>query len=496
MNRKDSSSNKKKLNRDSIIGLGEDSFRKSYYPELQDKINALEKTNSRNKVIISTIPDLLLFVDVQGNMSPCQNTTSEDKELMDTLLSQENILLQLKTSALKLEAKNETLIEEFSTTVDGSVYYFEARFSRSETNEILIIIRNITNIKLAFMQLRDLAERDPLTNLYNRRIFEETLRKYDKTNVELFTIISIDVNGLKFINDTLGHQVGDTVLIESSHLFASVFEEYGSLFRTGGDEFVVIMQGIEEPQIEKLIKKLTDQVDDFNYSLQPASLSFACGYAFHRTGPVNMSYLFQTADDNMYQNKLLKKESTRGTFVKAFLKALEAKDYISEGHADRMEDLAVLISKNLKLHAGQIDRIILLTKFHDIGKIGIPDSILKKPGKLTPDEWVIMKSHSSIGERIAIESTEIKDIAPLILHHHERYDGMGYPSKMVGEDIPIECRILAIVDSFDAMTNDRPYHKACTISDAVTEIQKCSGGQFDPFIVQAFLRVYKELISS
>jgi HD-GYP domain-containing protein (c-di-GMP phosphodiesterase class II) len=202
--------------------------------------------------------------------------------------------------------------------------------------------------------------------------------------------------------------------------------------------------------------------------------------------------MFREADNKMYQNKLLKKESIRSTFVKTFMKALEAKDFISEGHVIRMENYAILIAKALSLRQDQMDSIILLTKFHDIGKIGIPDRILKKPGSLNDDEWKVMRTHSAIGERIALEAAEIKDIAHLILKHHEKWDGTGYPLGLSGEDIPLECRVLAIVDTFDAMTNDRPYRKAIPVAETVKEIIRCKGTQFDPYLVDVFLQILKE----
>jgi diguanylate cyclase (GGDEF)-like protein len=371
------------------------------------------------------------------------------------------------------------------------VFYLEARFQRSESNEILIMIRNMTERILMEHRLLKLVERDNLTNLYNRRSFEEVLIRYNGKGAEKIAVISIDINGLKFINDTLGHLAGDKMIIASAKIISDIFNPFGHVSRIGGDEFAVILEQIEESQVEALLNHLVSRVKKYNRSNQTGGLSVAYGYSYHSNGLINMEYMFQIADNNMYQNKLLRKESTRGTFVKTFMKALEAKDYISEGHVTRMEKLAVRIGESLMLHQDQLDRLILLTKFHDIGKIGIPDRILKKPDKLTEDEWKVMKTHSAIGERIALESTEIKDIAPLILHHHEKWDGSGYPSGLKKENIPVECRILAIVDSFDAMTNDRPYSKARDEAEAIQEIVACSGTYYDPKMVDIFCHIQK-----
>lgn len=485
--------NKKRFSRDSIIGLGEESFRKNYYPELQDKINDLEKINARNRALISTIPDLLLVSDREGNISPFTIAAKNEENIWNQFLNNPEIMDTLSNAARKVPLNRSFYIKELKMEIKDQVFYFEARFHQSESKEILIIIRNMTERILIEYKLRDMVERDNLTNLYNRRSFEMTMNKYSEQEIEKIAVISIDINGLKFINDTLGHQAGDRMIVASGKLISEIFGKYGFVSRIGGDEFGLIIENIEEAKLEKLLTHLSLRIEQYNQSEQNENLSIAYGYSYHTAGVVNIEYMFQVADNNMYQNKLLKKESTRGTFVKTFMKALEAKDYVSEGHVVRMEKLAVLIGEALFLHQDQLDRLVLLTKFHDIGKIGIPDSILKKPAKLTEDEWKVMKTHTSIGERIAIESSEIKDIAPLILHHHEKWDGSGYPSGLAKETIPIECRILAIVDSFDAMTNDRPYHKAINAVAATREIIDCSGIFYDPKLVDIFFKIQKEL---
>ncbi len=484
---------KKKIDRDSIIGLGEASFRKNYYSELQEKIHDLEQIIARNQGIITTMPDLLLLYDLTGNVQIYSDSACSEDPVLSIFLNSPDMNFLISEPAKLVRRDHNFLIKEFQIDTHGKSYYFEGRFRTIESNEVLIIIRNITTIKQMILNLQETALLDSLTNLYNRRVFEKKMRHLNLRNISKISVISIDINGLKFINDTLGHLAGDSIIKKTAELISTCFPERCLKARVGGDEFAIITEGLSEKEIEKKLKMLSKNAEQLSELANLSKLSLSYGYGFHQSGIVNMQYLFQTADDHMYQSKLLMKESIRGTFVKTFMKALEAKDYVSEGHTERMEDLAVLISEDLDLHQDQIDRIILLTKFHDIGKIGIPDNILKKPGKLTNDEWKVMRSHTSIGERIAFESIEIRDIAPLILHHHERYDGKGYPSGISGEDIPIEDRILCIVDSFDAMTNDRPYHKAITTEEAVKEIIECSQSQFDPVIVDSFLRVYKKI---
>ena len=186
---------------------------------------------------------------------------------------------------------------------------------------------------------------------------------------------------------------------------------------------------------------------------------------------------------------MLKETSSKSALVRTLMNALEAKDYLTEGHAERMTENAIKLGEHLKLETHTIDQITLLTKFHDIGKVGIPDDILKKPGALDEKEWKIMKTHTTIGQRISSVSAELKPISDLILLHHEKWDGSGYPMGLSGDAIPIECRILALVDAFDAMTNDRPYRKALSFDDAINEIIKCKGSHFDPELVDIFLEI-------
>lgn len=480
---------KKRFNRDSIIGLGEESFRKNYYPELQRKIYDLEKTNARNKAIISSIPDILLVSDLEGNITPITYSSSSKDEILNSVVNNIDIMKMLSETIRNLQENQSVLVIELKTKLKEQFFYFEARFQRSESDEILIMIRDMTKRILMEQRLIKLAQRDNLTNLYNRRSFEETLNQYNRKMVKQIGIISIDINGLKFINDTLGHLAGDKLIVNSAKIISEIFEDYGHVSRIGGDEFAVILENIKESQIKEMLSALDTRLQKYNASTQIRSISLAYGYSYHKSGFADMEYMFQIADNNMYQNKLLNRERAREAYIKTFMKDLEIKDYIAQGHIEHMEQLAVKIGKKLKLNQGQLRRLILLIKYHDIGKIGISDTILNKPDKLTEDEWKMMKTHSFIGERIAKESTEIKDISLLILHHHERWDGSGYPLGVSKEEIPIECRIFAIIESFDVMTNVRPYSKARSAKEACKEIVNYSGIYYDPNLVDAFCQI-------
>jgi HD-GYP domain-containing protein (c-di-GMP phosphodiesterase class II) len=196
----------------------------------------------------------------------------------------------------------------------------------------------------------------------------------------------------------------------------------------------------------------------------------------------------------MYREKLLHGQSIRSNVVQIAMKALGERDFITEGHAER---LRTIVSNILKVYQGNQSNasdMLLLAEFHDIGKVGIPDNILFKRGPLTADEYKTMQRHCEIGQRIALSSPDLAPIADLILKHHERWDGDGYPLRLRGENIPLACRILAIADSYDAMTSDRPYRMAMSHHDALAEVRLCSGTQFDPKVVEVFMQIFAAVI--
>ena len=373
--------------------------------------------------------------------------------------------------------------------VDQEERHFEVRAHATELEEILILIRDITTESVLKDRLRFMAERDPLTSSYNRWSFEERMDAYQNSEEQNFGLLVLDIDGLKVINDTLGHYHGDEVIKKVSHMIHKVLGDNAYIARIGGDEFGVMLKGVHKMELEEALASIYDEVSLMNQMDGAIQISVSVGYAFHENGPINGLSLYQEADNNMYQNKLLKTSSYRSNLVRSLMKALEARDYITEGHADRMDELAELIGRQMGLTSVELDRIALLCKFHDIGKVGIPDSILKKPGKLTDEEYKVMKTHAVIGERIANASGELKEISYLIMKHHERYDGKGYPTGLKGDEIPIECQVLSVVDAYDAMTNDRPYRKALSKEVAIEEIVNHRGSQFSPQVVDAFLQV-------
>jgi len=242
----------------------------------------------------------------------------------------------------------------------------------------------------------------------------------------------------------------------------------------------------DENYISKLMGNIKEQcamVNAFGFNI-----SIALGNANKREH-LDIEDVMNLAEERMYRSKLTEVQSSRSATLASLEQTLYEKNSETEEHTQRIKDLALKLGKLMKLSPDQLYELELLSLLHDIGKIGIPEHILMKPGKLTDEEWTIIKKHPEIGYRIAKSTPGLFHVAEEILHHHERFDGTGYPHGLAGDTIPILSRIIAVVDSFDVITHKRIYKDSSTVDYAIGELKRCSGTQFDPAIVTKFLKL-------
>lgn len=338
-------------------------------------------------------------------------------------------------------------------------------------------------------QLRHLSLHDVLTGLYNRAYFEEEMRRLESGRYNPVGIILCDVDGLKMVNDTLGHESGDCLLIETANVIKKAMRQGDMVARIGGDEFAILLPHSDVNDVESICDRIRESIEKFNMENSGLTISLSMGYSVAHTAPNDMGSLFKEADDNMYREKMMHRQSASSAVVKTLMDALAARDFITEGHADRLQRLVEAMAGRIGISNKSIDDLRLLAKFHDVGKMGIPDSVLFKPGSLTSEEVGIMRQHCEIGYHISQSASVLMDIGEWIHKHHEWWNGKGYPLGLKGEEIPLECRILSIADAYDAMTSDRPYRAALTHEEAVDEIKRCAGTQFDPDLVPYFLEI-------
>lgn len=349
------------------------------------------------------------------------------------------------------------------------------------------IYTDIRARKQAEQTLRYLSEHDQLTGLCNRRRFELDVQQLDTVDNLPLTIIMVDADGLKLVNDAFGHQAGDELLKHIATCLTTTFSEGGTISRIGGDEFVLLMPGVDEMRAADMLKKAEAVCESIYISGVPISVSF--GMATKTLASESMQTILKQAEDRMYGHKLVESRSVRGSMLASLRTALEERTHETKKHSERLLATSVALGHKLGLSEGKIDELRILSSLHDIGKIGIPDRILNKPGSLTPEEWEIMKRHPEIGYRIANSTHDLFSVKEGILYHHERWDGKGYPIGLKGNEIPLTARIIAVADAYDAMISDRPYRQALSREQAVAELEAGAGTQFDPSIVPLFLEV-------
>lgn len=362
-----------------------------------------------------------------------------------------------------------------------------------------IYIENVINGATIFLQ--DITERiqheesiiklsyyDSLTNVYNRRFYNEQLEELKENNL-MFTVITADINGLKLVNDTFGHSAGDRLLITVAKSLSEQFDNVGYTIRVGGDEFIVLL-------LNKTKEFALKAMEEFSSNLEPKTIhginiSVSFGVAQKKTHQ-SVEDVLRHSEEQMYKYKLFEVSSHRSKFIETILKTLHEKNPREEKHSQRVSKICVKIGEKLNMTKNDLNLLKTISSLHDIGKIGIDDSILNKPGKLTKDEWKTIKTHPEVGYRILSATPEYSEIAFDILSHHEKYDGTGYPRGLRGEDIPIRARIVSLADAYDAMISERPYRKSFTHQEALEEIKRCSGTQFDPKLVKIFVEFFSQ----
>ena len=349
----------------------------------------------------------------------------------------------------------------------------------------VIIFRDHSEKREKQKQIEYLSYCDQLTGLYNRRFFEDELRRLDTSDNLPLSIVFADINGLKTINDAFGHQYGDQLIQEVSESFKRGFRKNDFIARTGGDEFIILLPKTSGDLIQNMVERIKERIDTIK--IMNINVSISAGWETKHSADQSVWDVLKTAEKCMYQKKILQSASKRNEAIRSILNALLLKSPREDAHSKRVSMLCVAIGEAYDLGDDEINELKVAGELHDIGKIAVDEAILNKGEKMTDADWIQIKSHPETGYRLLGTSKEYYNIAGCVLAHHERWDGTGYPNGLRGEEITWKARVIALADAYDAMTSDRPYRKALSEAEAVSEVRKNAGRQFDPDIVIKFI---------
>jgi diguanylate cyclase (GGDEF)-like protein len=356
------------------------------------------------------------------------------------------------------------------------------------------------------------ADIDSVTGLFNHRAIHQRLDKAlhtAKKQDHPVSVIMMDMDNFKLFNDTYGHPVGDQVLKRVGSTLRDVCKSHGILGRYGGDEFIAVLPKTSPDEALSVAHTLRQKMDMSGFQrvndnrVVPVTLSF--GLASYPADSMNRHELLTIADSNLYAAKCsdemiaastqVQRENRQlrceGSFsmLDALVMAVDNKDRYTRRHSEDVTEYALWIAEEMALSEETLRQIRIGALLHDVGKIGVPDEILRKPARLTPEEFEVLHRHPWIGALIVSAVPGMEGVVEAVRSHHERWDGNGYPNQLSGEDIPLIGRIMAVADAFSAMTSDRTYRRALNWEFALQEIKANKGTQFDPSIVDVFLRV-------
>jgi diguanylate cyclase (GGDEF)-like protein/putative nucleotidyltransferase with HDIG domain len=359
------------------------------------------------------------------------------------------------------------------------------------------------------------ARVDELTRLFNRRHFDERLRqevdRHTRYNIGMLSLVFLDLDFFKAYNDKRGHVAGDKVLTQVGSLIQRSIRNTDVAFRYGGDEFAIILPQSEGDDAFIVAERVRSNIER-EMRRRKIRVTASLGLASWPSDGVTRDELVTAADRALYYTKQtggnrtcviskmlpsLAEVAEMGTateketlnVIYALAATIEARDQYTYGHSRKVSTYAVALAEAMGLSPEKVAVVSTAALLHDIGKIGIPDEVLNKVGKLEADAWELIRGHPTLSATIVGHVLSLVSCLPAILHHHERWDGTGYPSRLKGEAIPLEGRILAIADAFDAMTAPRPYRDALSYKEALRELKRCSGTQFDPKLVEYFLPI-------
>jgi len=471
--------------------------------ELMEK--ALKESEEKYRNLVDSLPFGIIELNRQGiienvnksilKILGCKKTDMLNKHFTTVkAIDDKNLTSYFKLFEYALQGDRKLPGEIVFQGDKGKNIYVETRYNLIKSDQkiknIQVIIDDVSDRREVQKELEYMRFHDQLTGLYNRAYLDSEINRLDTKRQLPLSIIIGDINGLKLVNDAFGDEEGDKLICRIADIFKSVCRSEDIIARYGEDEFAALLTNTDadvvtdvENRIKEKCKKISK--DHFHFVM-------SLGKATKSDSDTKFTDVVTEAQDMLYRNKLVSGKSIPGNAVTALVDSLLGKGHETKEHVKRIEKMAEKMAISMKLPKSQADDLQLLASLHDLGKVAVPDNILKRKKKLSNEDWGVIKSYPEIGYNIAKRSFKFSNIADYILSHHERWDGTGYPRQLSGDDIPLLSRIMAIIDSYDIMRSGRFYKKTLTKKEAISELRSCSGKQFDPKLVEQFVGIIGE----
>lgn len=401
---------------------------------------------------------------------------------------------QTVESPVQRVLKENRLIELANHTVliskNGIEYYIEdsaspIRDKNGQLTGVVVVFRDCSEKKERQLEIEFLSSYDYLTGLINRRHLEKIILDLNKEQYMPLTFMYVDVNGLKLTNDAFGHAMGDRLLKKVGQILRKACKPTDYIGRLGGDEFMIVAPNCSSECAHKIKKSIQEECE-YN-KVDIVSVSLAIGYMVKETIDEDIDTVRTIAENHMYKDKILNGKNMRIQTFETVLRSINLKYDHEQLHSERVSLYSEMIARAMKLDEEEIIDIKTAAILHDIGKIAVEPDLLRKPGRLTQFEFESIKKHSEIGYQILRSVDEYHRFAQIVLYHHERWDGLGYPQGLKGEEIPLASRIICVADAFEAMTASRCYQPSRSVKSSLEELQRCSWSQFDGNIVNIFI---------
>ncbi len=453
----------------------------------------LESIPLTREKIMDNIDDSIMLLDLQNRIIEINLPAKKIFEISNKEIGKPiyDIFKYWPTILKAINIKEKKSLNEFQLDKTRKIY-LELKvlpITDSKNNIIykMLIFKNITERKRIEEKLRQLSFYDGLTELYNRSFFEEEVRRLNKERQLPISVIVADVNGLKLVNDSFGHHFGDELLKMTAKVLKRSCRSEDIIARWGGDEFVILLPKTPKKQAEEVTKRIIDECKKITDFKIPLSISL--GSSTKTNKEVEINRVIAEAEAEMYKNKMLGSKKIHSSFIQTFLKTLQDSSLETEEHIQLVHEISSLLGAELELSEDGLDKLRLAAKLHDIGIVAMDEHLIKKTDRLDKYEWEVIKRHSEIGYRIASSSTVLSTISEYILSHHEWYNGNGYPRGLKGTDIPLIARIISVADAYSVMILGKNHKEKISINEAVEELKKFSGIQFDPLIVEKLIEI-------